>query len=125
MRPLDQQRFDTRPHLGGQQRLDALRRQCTDARTQAITLGSLGIERDAELAQLLHGFPYGGARDRQIRGQRFAGLELAVVEALEYALGQRPCGAHGIHVRPRPNSHSRCARGSVPARMRRTLPRWV
>ena len=71
-RPLDEQRFDARAHLGGQQRLDALRRQRADARREPITLVGLRVERDAELAQLLHRLPHRGARDRQIRGQRFA-----------------------------------------------------
>ena len=99
--------------------------QRADAGREPITLVGLRVERDAELAQLLDRLPHRGARDRQIRGQRFAGLEVAIVETLEHALRQRPFAVRWIHVRPRPNSHSLRARGSVPARMRRTLPRCV
>ena len=100
-------------------------RQRADARREPITLVGLRVERDAELAQLLDRLPDGGARHRQIRGQRLARQERAVVEPLEHALRQRPATMPGAHARPRPNSHSRRARGSVPARMRRTLPRCV
>ena len=92
---------------------------------EPVTLAGLRVERDAELAQLLHRLPHRGARHRQVRGQRFTGLEGAIVEPLEHALWQRPVAVRRIHVRPRPNSHSLRARGSVPARMRRTLPRCV
>ena len=74
----------------GSSACDALRRQRADARREPIALVGLRVERDAELAQLLHRLPHRGARHRQIRGQRFARLEGAVVEPLEHALRQRP-----------------------------------
>ena len=103
-----------RARPAGSSDCDALRRQRADARREPITLVGLRIERNAELAQLLDGLPDGGARHRQIGGQRLAGLERAVVETLEHALRQRPLRDGGAHARPRPNSHSLRARGSVP-----------
>ena len=80
----------------------------------------LGVERDTELAQLLDRFPDRGPGDGEIRGQRLARTEVPVVEPLEHALRQ---WSFRVHERPRPNNHSLRARGSVPARMRATLPR--
>ena len=78
---------------------------------EAITLVGLRVERDAELAQLLDGLPHGGARHLEIGGQRLAGLEVAVVEALEHALRQRH--RHVMTGRARTATERR-ARGSVP-----------
>ena len=124
-RPLDQQRLDALEYIGRQQRLDALRRQRAHTHGQAVTLAGLRIERDTELAQLLDRLPHGGACDVEVSGECFTGLEGTIVQPLEHALRERPVCARWGHERGRPNSHNLRARGSLPSRMRRTLPRCV
>jgi hypothetical protein len=94
-RPFDPQDFDARAHGLRQQHLDACGIERTHTRREPISLAGLGVERDAELAQLFHGLPDGGAGHAQLAGQCLARAELAVVEPLEYALGQRLLG--GCH----------------------------
>ena len=87
--PLHQQRLDARPQPLRQRRQDAIRVQRGDTGGELVALVALRLERHTELAQLLDGLPHRGAGHRQLRGQRLAGAELAVVQALEHPLRQR------------------------------------